>query len=359
MMAEVFDPRANALNAIRFMLAVGVVLWHSFPLSGNDIQFAPLRQLFANVWVDGFFAISGFLIIGSWVRNPSLRQFLVARCLRIFPGFWACLLVTGFVIAPVSAVIVSNQSYVDSISWDNLRYVLSNSLLRVEQPGISGTLLNVPYVGSWNGSLWTLGWEFLCYLGVAVLGITLLITRRHTILVLFSIATAVSLLSSLGITENGFIQNASRFSMMFLAGAVVHRYSSGMRLNALWILAASAVLFGALWLPDYRIVAAVPLAYLLIGIGALAKTDVFVLRNDLSYGMYVYAFPVQQTLASIGADALGPYSFAVVSLVCTWPFAMFSWFAIERNALKLKPRRADVARVSTNHHNAPDPAQTI
>src|SRR5579859_2074360 len=74
-----FDPRSNALNAWRLALATGVILWHSWPLAGRQVSFAPAHQLLRDVWVDGFFAISGFLITWSWFRHPRFRDYFAAR----------------------------------------------------------------------------------------------------------------------------------------------------------------------------------------------------------------------------------------------------------------------------------------
>src|SRR5271156_6089014 len=81
-LGQEFDPRRNALNALRLALAVSVILWHSYPLTGHVIPWAALRQLLGHVGVDGFFAISGFLITSSWLRDPRARDYFVARGLR-------------------------------------------------------------------------------------------------------------------------------------------------------------------------------------------------------------------------------------------------------------------------------------
>lgn len=73
-LAEQFDPANNALNAWRLVMATGVILWHSWLVTGRQISFEPAHQLMRDVWVDGFFAISGFLITWSWFRRPRLRD---------------------------------------------------------------------------------------------------------------------------------------------------------------------------------------------------------------------------------------------------------------------------------------------
>src|SRR5688572_10135071 len=102
---EAFDPRNNALNALRLALAASVILWHSFPLTGRGVSSVAIRQLLSSVGVDGFFAISGFLITASWLSHPHVRDYVVARALRILPGLYVCLVVTAFVIAPIGVAI--------------------------------------------------------------------------------------------------------------------------------------------------------------------------------------------------------------------------------------------------------------
>src|ERR1700691_610841 len=74
-LGQVFDPRKNAMNSWYEALAMSVIVFHSFPLTGRDVPFAPARQLLREIGVDGFFAISGFLITASWLGNPRLRNY--------------------------------------------------------------------------------------------------------------------------------------------------------------------------------------------------------------------------------------------------------------------------------------------
>ncbi|MET1052788.1 MAG: acyltransferase [Mycetocola sp.] len=336
-LADVFDPRANSLNALRLVLATGVIVWHSFPLTGADIGFAPLRQLLSNGWVDGFFAVSGFLIVSSWVRRPDWWQFLRARLLRILPAFYACLLVTAFVLAPL-ALLVAGAGYPPGFWADAWGYVVHNGALRVTQYDIAGTPLDVPYPGVWNGSLWTLWWEFLCYLGVLALGVSGLLRRRWCIPVVFALCLVGVAVTSYGSVDNFYLNSLSRFGVMFAAGALVFQFQH--RLQARWshVIVSGVIVLAASVLPDYRIIAALPLAYLLIAIGALVKNRIFWLRNDISYGIYIYAFPLQQCLAILGLAAIGVPAFAALSIVATVPMALASWFFVEKPALRLRRR---------------------
>src|SRR5271170_3329341 len=158
-LGEQFDPRDNALNAWRLTLATGVILCHSWPLTGRRVSFEPVHQLLRDVWVDGFFAISGFLITASWLSNPRLRNYFSARGLRILPGLWVCLAVTAFVIAPIAVAIQGGPAVKLLLSRAPIEYVLRNSAVVTVQLDIGGTPRGIPFPGIWNGSLWTLLWE--------------------------------------------------------------------------------------------------------------------------------------------------------------------------------------------------------
>lgn len=328
-LSATLDPRANGLNLIRLLLAMGVIIWHSFPLTGVEISFAPARQLLAEIWVDGFFAISGFLIVGSWMRNPRAMEYLRARLLRIMPAFWTCLAFTALILCPVFA---------RTFGPDNFGYILRNAGLWIFQRGIDGSPAGVPYPGSWNGSLWTLSWEFGCYIAVLLLGVIGLLKYRLTSLAIFATALATSVGATAGMIDAPLVEPASRFGVMFAAGAVVYQLQSSLRVHPLLIALAGVTVVCSLWLPDYRIVAAIPLAYFLIVSGALIKSPRLRFRNDVSYGVYIYAFPVQQVLALCGLAGIGVGAFAVLSILCTLPLAIASWFLIEKPTLRFKSR---------------------
>lgn len=331
-LGQVFDPRENALNAWRLVLAAGVILQHSWPLTGRELA-TPFTGLLTQVWVDAFFVVSGFLITGSWLNNPRLREYAVARALRIFPGLWVCLLVIAFVLAPIGAALSGGSLRLSS----QIAYVLNNAVLNIYYTGIDGTPMGVPWPGVWDGPLWTLIFEVMCYIGVAVLGVAGLLRWRWTVPVVFVLGVAGSAVVGYPVMSVETIpQMMLRFIVVFSAGALVYQYRD--RIPARWwLVAVCAGLVIALGLlPNYRVYAALPLAYAVIVSGALLKRPR--LRNDLSYGMYIYAWPVQQLLAAAGLVWLDPRLFFVVATLCTVPLAAASWFVVERQAMKLKRR---------------------
>ena len=350
-----FDPRSNALNAWRLTLAMGVILWHSWPVAGRQVSFAPAHQLLRDAWVDGFFAVSGFLITWSWFRHPRVRDYFLARGLRILPGLWICLIVTAVVIAPISVAIKGGSAVKLLVSRATVEYVFENSAILLFKQDIGGTPSGVPVPGIWDGPVWTLSWEVLCYIAIAGLGLAGLLRRRWfipTALVLAVLwsqllppwsvfadvieaqrriedpATAALLVQAI----------AARFLVMFLAGAFLYKFRNAF--PARWSLVALSVVIvlAASFLPNYRLVAAIPLAYAIIASGALIHSKRLRLRTDLSYGVYIYAWPVQQFLVICGLGILNPFVFALVSAAGTLPLAALSWFLVEKPAISLKSR---------------------
>lgn len=332
-----FDPRLNGLNALRLALALGVVLRHSFTMLGEDVGWPPAEVLMRSVFVDGFFAVSGFLIVRSWVANPHWRRFLRARFLRIMPGFWVCLVVVGLVAAPLHALL-TGAGVTGPLLADGARYVVRNAFLWVVQEDVAGGPLGAApaEAATWNGSLWTLAWEFACYLGVLALGITGLLVRRWVLPAAFLVSLGVLALTTVPALDVWFVHHGARFATMFLAGALVHQHRD--RLPARWWLVglAVAVVVAAAHLPDYRTVGALPLAYACVVGGALLRVPALRLPDDLSYGTYIYAFPVQQLVVGAGGATLGVARYFLVSSVLTLPLAALSWFLVERPALRRK-----------------------
>lgn len=344
--SRVFDPKLNALNAVRLAMAIGVILWHSFPLVGQDVEFHPLRQFMAEVWVDGFFAISGYLITSSWIRRPDLRAYVSARAFRILPAFWVCLIVTAFVAAPVGVRLQMGDARALMLTSAPYEYIASNAFVWMFQFDIGGTPNDVPYPHVWNGSLWTLGYEVLCYIAILLLGVCGLLLKRFTIPAAFVGAWLV-LVASEFVELPSIVAAGGRFSLMFLAGALIHQYRDSV--CATWSLVGvgTVLTIASMWLPDYRMLGAVPWAYVVIVAGILLKHRRLVLRQDLSYGTYIYAFPIQQLLVIGGAATLNPLLFAALATVATIPAAAASWFLVEKPAMALKARSRSRSRSGT------------
>ncbi|RIS73487.1 acyltransferase [Mycobacteroides abscessus] len=331
-LGQVFDPRRNALTSWRLVLAIGVVFWHSWPLTGREIGYAPVARLLGDIFADGFFVISGFLITAAWIRRPNVKEYWASRILRIFPGLWICLMVIAFVIAPIAARVKHT-----SITFlSELGYVVNNALLNVAYVDIDETPADVPYPGVWDGSIWTLFFVLLCDVMVSVLGVAGLLKRHWVIPILLISALFCSAHFSYTPESYTWPQMLSRFFVVFLAGALFYQYQD--KIPAHWSLVVLSVglVVASGFTQNYRVLGALPLAYAVIVSGALIRKTR--LRNDFSYGVYIYAFPIQQLLATFGLARLNPFLFFLLATTATLPVAALSWFVVEKRAMALKAR---------------------
>ena len=176
------------MNALRLFLAGLVLVSHTIQLStsGQDPlgRFTGSYVDLSTVAVDGFFALSGFLIAGSYLSSPSVGRYLRRRALRILPGFWVCLLVTAGVLAPLSWWHERHTLSGFPVSGPDsaAAYVWSNAGLLIREFYIAGAFDGHVV----NGSLHTLFYEFACYLMVAVIGVLGVLRRRPWVVVAMS-----------------------------------------------------------------------------------------------------------------------------------------------------------------------------
>jgi peptidoglycan/LPS O-acetylase OafA/YrhL len=167
------ESRENSIGFLRFLFAAAVLYSHSFTLGGFGAEplrtFTSGRESLGSVAVQCFFVLSGFLITRSYEHSQSLFRFLWHRVLRIMPGFWVCMVVTAVVFGPLHYFTVNRNLdlYFSTPTLGPLSYVTSNADLTMRQYSIFAMPVKVPYPGAFNGSLWSLAYEFRCYLYVA------------------------------------------------------------------------------------------------------------------------------------------------------------------------------------------------
>jgi peptidoglycan/LPS O-acetylase OafA/YrhL len=333
MRLSAFPHRDNSLNALRLGLAVCVIVSHAWPLGGFGPDPAWGSMTLGHFAVAGFFAISGWLITRSRLSS-ELPSFAWRRFLRIYPGFFVALLVVAFVFAPLGSALGGGEYSFGA----GLTYVAQNAFLYMNDFSVAGGPTAVPYPGAWAGPLWTLFYEALCYAAVGLL-VTVVGRRRLPVFLGagWLLLTALSLADALlGVHGPSFTPFFIELAPYFFAGALL--YVLRERAPMHWSLAAgSAVVVGivpALGAPS--VLVALPLGYLLLWLGAVLPLGAVGRRNDVSYGMYVYGFPVQQVLVLLGAHDRGLPVYVLLGIVATLPLAALSWFAVERPAQRLK-----------------------
>jgi peptidoglycan/LPS O-acetylase OafA/YrhL len=349
------DPRRNSLNLIRFVLAAAVLYAHSFYLAGAGTG-PDIAGENAGGWaVAGFFTISGFLITASRFSN-SFGTYLVHRIARIYPAFIVCLLVTVFVFAPLG-FLAQNGGLAGYLTTETTpaRFLFTNLFLEMRAFDVAFSPATVPFPGSWNGSLWTLYYEFQCYLLIGVAAM-LPVVRRSVwpLLVLFTASVAAyANLDVVGpyLSEPGFAL-LLRLLPFFLGGCIIQLLSR--RIGFHWlpgILSGVVAVVLIAVIPTWGGQLASPLiAYFLLWFSTVLPSPALIKRHDISYGFYIYAWPVQQLLAVYGLHELGLVGYNALAVIGTAVLALASWLLVERPVMR-RVRKA--GRASGRNTTAP------
>ncbi|MFT3802104.1 MAG: acyltransferase [Burkholderiaceae bacterium] len=355
-MSSLGDPahgRANNWNLIRLVLATMVLLTHSYALVTGDPINEPLRRTYGltlgTIAVDGFFVASGFLVTASVTRERGIAYFVASRCLRIYPGLWVMLLLTVFGLGAWCTTL----RWADYLgSARTLGYLARTATLvtgvRFELPGV---FASNPFASVFNGSLWTLPYEVGAYACLFAVSLAARICEpRDRRITLGRLVLGAWLLSLLGLWGAGATGSAwtttLRLLQMFFAGAALHGLRDRLRPTRVAI-AGVALSFVALFAHPVVLKIGYPLLLPLLVVLA-AHGDAGRLRGagrfgDYSYGIYIYAFPVQQCLIFVGQGA-SVAELAVKSFVVTLALAVASWHLVEKPCIGRKRAMAEALR---------------
>lgn len=340
-MPRLDEGRRNNFDALRVMAALMVIHGHGWVLAGDQgpgLWGVP----FARIGLDVFFSISGYLVTGSWERMPAFPAFIEKRVLRIFPGLIACVVVTVFVVGPLASRLPLQEYF---LSGQTYRY-LANLALRNELflPGVFSDLRER---GAVNGSFWSLLPEFICYLTVPLLAVCL--GRRRP----GALALLAACIGGAGLYLFYFHQGPTiyiynldlRYALveapLFFVGAALklldERYGEQLWRADCCLLFFVANYLVSSWLDWWNIpLEWFTLPYMVICFGRMSLP---VARDagrfgDLSYGLYLYAFPIQQLVLTLIPGTPLP---VMTCVAVTAPVAFASWHLVERPALRWKP----------------------
>jgi peptidoglycan/LPS O-acetylase OafA/YrhL len=345
--------RGNNFNLMRFFAAMLVIVSHSFVLATGDASDEPWHTALGitpgSLAVEIFFVASGFLITASLFHWGSFSQFAVARVLRIYPGLTVAVLSSVLVFG----IFFSTLLLADFLSHrETLRYVVRNVLLIVPNglswtlPGVFENHVSGPAV---NGSLWTLVEEVRMY-GL-ILGVWVLIgwcARRSAPGALATQRRWIGM-AALALALLGFVWHFAargeeqltafpRLMALFFTGSAMYVWRN--RIPASWplflgLLGATLLatldrdIFGALWLFT------LPYMVLFFALVPAGPIRGFNRIGDFSYGLYIYAFPVQKIVVAL-IPGIGPWGVMGLSTVVTVALAVLSWHLVEQPALRLK-----------------------
>ena len=342
--------------AVRLILALLVVFGHSYPLGGFENE--PLSRGSNGqaspdgIAVKSFFVMSGYLLMHALDRRPSIRAFALRRCFRILPAFWVCLLVTAFLLVPllIKAKAPWPLPYWQYLILDErnaFTYVTRNAFLYIHQWEITPVFIENHFPSVINGSLWTLSCEALCYLLLGIGAITGLAVRRWVAFSAFALLY-VPTLALLFVPIPRFPGRSAWSTMLnwsvhpsghglvlaFTAGIVAYWLTSGRRLwNPLCFALAVVTLIASLRLGSFALLWPFLLPYFLLNLARAFQSCRLERFGDFSYGTYLYAFPIQQSLYSFGVHEGGGATYLASGLVLSVLCGALSWHLIERPAI--------------------------
>jgi peptidoglycan/LPS O-acetylase OafA/YrhL len=304
------DSRANGITALRLGLALWVLVMHAWPAGGFGAD--PLTWVTdgrvnggGSVAVWAFFGLSGFLLASSRQRLP-VYAFAWRRALRILPAYWVCIALTAGLVGWWYV-----EATLNPLGWiGGQRWV-----------GFAANPTDLV-----NASLWTLPLEIACYIALA------LVPGRAVRFTAILLAVLLTATAASGWAFGLWLPPV----FAFMIGLLLATWRVPIRGPQAF--AAATLAFVVVGSPLGTLVAAAGLVYAMLWLAMWLPVH---WRNDLSYGTYIYAFPVTQLLVLAGASRFGPLGLALGAGMATLLIAGASWFIIERPAISLKsiPRR--------------------
>ncbi len=342
LLADRLSGRDNNLNLLRVLAATCVLVSHAYPISLGPKTVQPLQSTLGitlgGVAVAVFFVVSGMLVAQSWERSRTPQRFAVARVLRIFPGLAAVLILTAFLLGPTQTALPIGDYASRLETWT---YVPRNLFLLSPQYPLPGVFEDQPYGSAINGSLWTLLHEVACYAALAALGLVGAFKAPRA----FAAGAAAWILLSAAILAAGLISAESRvtnfleLSPYFAVGIAAYLLRDKIRLNVAWSLVACAMIVAARGSPVFRTVFAIALGYIVLVLAFIpaGRIRTYNRLGDYSYGIYIYAFPMQQLFAHL-MPGIAPLQNILLAFPATLLLAILSWHGIEKRSLGWRDR---------------------
>lgn len=342
------EPSRNSFGVIRLAMALAVLFSHSYWFTSGSKLADPLVAITGHSIgehaVQVFFFLSGILVTQSLMRSRSVLNYAAARALRIFPALIVCVLLTALVLGPAFSTLGPGRYFT---SAELPAYIVKTLALVTGSAPLPGLFSTQALPDMVNVSLWTLKYEVLCYIGLAVVGSAGLLDPRRRPFATAALLALVALvfigkpkpLDSYGLTDN-----LRYFALYFYAGVSAYLLRDRLPVHGAMLLPLGALFAAAIGTRFAELACCLFLGYATLWTATftLGRLRAFTNDNDYSYGLYIFAGPIQQLLVSLLPNA-GPTMVSVNAVAIALPLAMLSWVVIERPAIAL--RTPVVARI--------------
>ncbi len=338
-----FRDSPNSLDSIRLVCAVMVIFSHGFPLTDNPEPLSVLTgSSLGHLGVCVFFVVSGYLIPQSFDKG-SLKRFISNRAVRILPGLAVAVAFCVFVIGPLYTTLPVGAYFADRATWA----FLGQAFFLPTGTVLPGVFADNPG-HSVNGSLWTLRFEAACYAFVAIVGI---LARHRTAVVVLALAFSFPLARMVDPDAGGlqyYIGNGAVLYRYFGMGTLLYIFADRIPVARTAMYACYAIVAVSAFTPFFTEACAIFGSYAVLATAYLVTGHFasFTGKGDISYGIYIYAYPIQQVLVPVSIGALGaklaPYVNALLTLPFVAALAILSWMYVEKPSLRRKrePRLA-------------------
>jgi peptidoglycan/LPS O-acetylase OafA/YrhL len=321
-------------DTFRVCLSLSVVLVHScilsYGIAGSQALLEPPLLSFMLSILPLFFALSGFLVAGSALRLRNTGTFLLFRVLRIVPALLVEVTVSALILGPLLTSLPLREYFSNPDFFSYFANITGR--FRFALPGVFEGL---PIDRIVNGNLWTLRPEFQCYLLMSLLMLSRVAYSRAmiTMLWLFASIAIVFYNQATGELAPGGYFGPTLLVYSFATGVVAFHWRERIRLNITLAVISGTLAYILLRVPQNALFSIPALTYLMIWIGAQRLPRI---RGDYSYGVYLFSYPIQQTLVSTFPSMrewwlLFPAAAAIALLI-----AALSWHFVEKPALGLK-----------------------
>ncbi len=308
--------RKNNLDLIRFLAAAMVIYAHSFPLvqgeSGADplVHFSDGQMSFGSLGVCILFLFSGFFITKSVLHKQSARAFFMARIFRLFPPLIVVVLACVFILGPLMTELPISTYFSSSQTW---KYLANICFVPVHE--LPGVFLQNPYDATVNGVLWTLLVEVFCYIACFLFCRLHLLDEKKMGFTI-PVMAALYILGFVAFRDVPVLTARFRPCGMFYAGMLAYVYRNRIRLHPAGVAGGLALFVIGLRMGflEKLLLVSLPYPLLFLAFGTKKKLDGFARHGEISYGMYLTAWPVAQCLVQwLGSE---PSSYVHALLTC-------------------------------------------
>ncbi len=341
---ESTSPKMNNFNIIRFFAAFMVIYGHMSSIMGVA-AFPLLNQRVSTIGVKIFFIISGYLITKSYLSDTHFGRYMIRRSFRIFPALIVLVLLTVFVLGPVTTSLPLGEYFASGATWRYLKNLILSPVY-----ALPGVFTDCAYPNAVNGSLWTLPIEFSMYLILPLL--VILFKKLGSIKWGMAVCAVVALVFSLLyntvfaswrlVLYGTNLPDALPLLPYFFVGSFFSFPETKKYLNfqlSVVLIILAAFVSGGVVITELAVFFALPYFILSFALTEKPAFSKWFEKSDFSYGLYLYGFPIQQLLWSyLFKTGIAPLPMALIAFASTLLLAIPSWYLIEKPSQKLAQR---------------------